>query len=187
MEDYHSHISKDLKFTSGIRLRMKEEVVDDEDDFKFQRDPLEMEGEMADREDTADIMSCSNNLKDHGERDPLNIKEESKDEEGEMKIEFDPKKECLKEELANQDFIEDSKDEIFVEFEAVKNSVKEEINPSDLKQEDENVLTLISRKRKSPSCGQQGKNLKKRKHEGIRYPCDMCSNYIISLEEAQEK
>ena len=112
-ESNNRHISKDRVDTSDTQqnlLSVKEEAIDDDDDYKFQKDPLELEREMEDREDADD--TNLNNLKDYGERDPLNIKQELEDEEGEIKVDFNPEHESLKEESDIQDLTEDSKDGI---------------------------------------------------------------------------
>ena len=112
-ESNNRDINKDRVFTSDTQqnlLSVKEEAIDDDDDYKFQKDPLELEREMEDREDADD--TNLNNLKDYGERDPLNIKQELEDEEGEIKVDFNPEHESLKEESDIQDLTEDSKDGI---------------------------------------------------------------------------
>ena len=88
--------------------------------------------------------------------------------------------------------------------------LKEEVNQLEERDEDENILTLDARKRKTADDGRQGKCLKQEeskreeikhhheyssntsselkkhkgnRHEGIRYPCDMCEYAATGLSK----
>ena len=79
-----------------------------------------------------------------------------------MDVDRSAGKECQKVELATQDVSDEFEGEIIVE-----------IDPLDVKQEDNYVSSLNSRKMENPYHGGQRKH-KKLKKEEFKYPCDKC-------------